>query len=75
MNGAVGAEVPADELAQALRVLDALQTSDAIVPALWTLEVANGLLTAERRGRLDAAAVDRVVRMILDLPIAFDPDV
>lgn len=31
----------------------------AIVPSLWVLEVANGLIQAERRGKLDLAEVER----------------
>src|SRR5260370_36874911 len=30
----------------------------ALVPSLWILEMANGLLMAERRGKLTAAEVD-----------------
>jgi len=35
--------------------------------------VSNGLLTAERRGRIDGAAALRFGRMLLALPIAVDP--
>jgi predicted nucleic acid-binding protein len=31
----------------------------AIVPSLWVLEIANGLVMAERRGKLDLAEVER----------------
>jgi predicted nucleic acid-binding protein len=31
----------------------------AIVPSLWVLEIANGLVQAERRGKLDLAEVER----------------
>jgi predicted nucleic acid-binding protein len=31
----------------------------AIVPSLWVLEIANGLVVAERRGKLDLAEVER----------------
>jgi predicted nucleic acid-binding protein len=31
----------------------------AIVPSLWVLEIANGLVQAERRGQLDLAEVER----------------
>jgi predicted nucleic acid-binding protein len=56
-----------------LAILDALAFSEAIVPSLWALEVGNGLLTAERRGRLNEAEVERAIRMLLALPIAMDP--
>ena len=54
-------------------VLDELRRRDAIVPEIWTLEVANGLLVAERRRRIDAAAAESFVHMLLALPIALDP--
>lgn len=38
----------------ALQVLDSLRTGEAIVPTLWMLEVSNGLLAVERRGRADS---------------------
>lgn len=58
---------------ESIRLLRALAASDAIVPQLWTLEVANGLVIAERRQRVDAAKADGFVRTLLALPIAVDP--
>ena len=57
----------------ASRVLDSLRESEAVVPGLWALEVANGLVTAERRGRIDASDSARFVDLVLSLPIAIDP--
>ena len=57
----------------ALQVLDALRTEEAVVPALWTLEVSNGLLAAERRGRIDSASVTQFTRLLLSLLLAVDP--
>ena len=54
-------------------VLDRLLSSEAVVPHHWTLETANGLLSAERRGRLSGEDVAHFSRMLLDLPIAVDP--
>lgn len=59
--------------AYAVRVLEALRSSEAVVASLWPLEVANGLLVAERRGRLDAAGAARFMELVLGLPIAMDP--
>jgi predicted nucleic acid-binding protein len=59
--------------AEDLRVLETLRSGEAIVPAVWGLEVVNALLVAERRGRLDAGAVERFVAMLLNLPLALDP--
>jgi predicted nucleic acid-binding protein len=36
----------------------------ALVPSLWALEMANGLLMAERRGKLTAAEVDQGLRQL-----------
>ncbi len=53
-------------------VLDRLETDAAIVPALWPLEMANGLTVAERRGRLSPAKLARAVELSLDLPVLVD---
>ncbi|MGD0248960.1 MAG: type II toxin-antitoxin system VapC family toxin [Candidatus Limnocylindrales bacterium] len=58
--------------------LDRLSAEEAIVPSIWPLEVANGLRTAERRGRLDLADLARVRELLISLPIqieAIDLDV
>ena len=57
----------------ALQVLDALRTEEAVVPTLWMLEVSNGLLVAERRGRTDSATVTKFTRLLLSLPLAVAP--
>ena len=63
-----------DESAEpALVVLDSLRQSEAVVAHHWTLEMANGLLSAERRGRIDGDGATRFSRLLLALPIAVDP--
>lgn len=57
----------------AVGVLEALRSSEAVAASVWPLEVANGLLVAERRGRLDAAAAAAFMELVLALPIALDP--
>jgi predicted nucleic acid-binding protein len=57
----------------ALRVLDELRASEAVAASLWPLEVTNGLLTAERRGRLGMADARRFLHLLLSLPIVVDP--
>jgi predicted nucleic acid-binding protein len=60
----------ADETSElADRVLDRLDRDDAIAPAIWPLEVANGLRTAERRGRLDLADMAQVRGLLAALPV------
>lgn len=55
--------------AYAHRVLRRLEDEPALVPAVWMLEVANGLLVAERRGRFTTADVAQVYGALADLPI------
>jgi predicted nucleic acid-binding protein len=57
----------------AMSVLDSLRHDEAVAPHHWTLEVANGLLSAERRGRIDGDGATRFTRLLLALPIAVDP--
>jgi predicted nucleic acid-binding protein len=56
-------------------VLDQLSGERAIVPGLWTLEVTNVLLAAERRGRLTEAQATRFVSVLSALPIDISPDI
>jgi predicted nucleic acid-binding protein len=59
--------------AYATRVLGHLRTVDAVVPTIWSLEVANALATGERRGRLTPSESARFSRLLLSLPIAMEP--
>jgi predicted nucleic acid-binding protein len=60
----------ADELSEdADVVLGRFEHEAAIAPAIWALEVANGLRTAERRGRLELADRARVRDLLLSLPV------
>jgi predicted nucleic acid-binding protein len=54
-------------------VLGTLRSGDAVAASHWGLEVANGLLVAERRGRISPEGARRAARLILALPIAVDP--
>jgi len=54
------------------RLLDSLQSGEALVPALWPLEISNVLLAAERRRRLTRAQAFRCVEMLRSLPIVVD---
>jgi predicted nucleic acid-binding protein len=53
-------------------VLDLLRDEEAAVPALWHLEVANVMLTAERRGRITEAQSARFLDLLVRLPIRVD---
>lgn len=54
-------------------VLESVVSGEAVVASLWTLEVANGLLAAERRGRIGAQEAVGVMSQLLALPIVIDP--
>jgi predicted nucleic acid-binding protein len=53
-------------------VLRSLQTQEAVVPALWYTEVANGVLVAERRGGVDPSKSASFLEKVNFLPIAED---
>lgn len=57
---------------RAERALDALTEGKALVPAIWSLEVANGLLVAERAGRTTLARSTRFLELLSSLPIETD---
>jgi predicted nucleic acid-binding protein len=56
-------------------VLEALAESEALVPPIWPLEVANVLLVGERKKRLVPAQSLRFVELLQSLPITLDADV
>lgn len=51
------------------QVLDRLDGDSAFVPAIWPLEIANGLRSAERRGRLQPADSAHFTELLRALPI------
>jgi predicted nucleic acid-binding protein len=56
----------------AVAVLRFLEIRTAIVPSVWPLEVANGLVIAERRGRLQPARTVELIAEIAKLGIEVD---
>lgn len=56
-------------------ILAALSRNEAVVPALWGLEVANVLLVAERKKRILPAQSRRFLELLHDLPISVDTQV
>lgn len=50
-------------------VLDSLERHEALVPAIWPLEVGNVVLAAERRKRLTESDSIRFLNLINELPI------
>jgi predicted nucleic acid-binding protein len=55
-------------------VLDSLASGEAVVPAIWPLEVGNVLLVAERKGRLSEASVVRLLALLNNLPITVEQE-
>jgi predicted nucleic acid-binding protein len=53
-------------------VLRAIQSRDALVPALWFPELANGVLAAERRGGVANSTSASFMGMVHALPIEQD---
>lgn len=53
-------------------VLGLLSSDTARVPPIWPLEVANALLVAERRERLEPADTARFLELLRTLPIVVD---
>jgi len=53
-------------------VLDALDSLEVLVPALWAMEVANTLLLAARKKRIDAKELEGRIRYFAELPIEVD---
>jgi predicted nucleic acid-binding protein len=60
-----------EQNAYAHRMFRRLDDDPAVVPGVWLLEVANGLLVAERRGRISRADVAEVRGVLEDLPITW----
>jgi hypothetical protein len=55
-------------------VLDEVIASDAVVPALWRIEVGNALQMAVRRNRLDRAFRNSTLSDLEGLPITVDSE-
>jgi predicted nucleic acid-binding protein len=53
-------------------LLDRVAETGAFAPSLWPLEALNGLLTAERRKRIDSRQRHRLTSMLRALPITLD---
>lgn len=55
-----------------LALLDRLTEAGAMAPQLWPIEAMNGLLTAERRGRITGLERQRLAGFLHALPISID---
>ena len=59
--------------AYAHTVLRILRTAEALVPSIWSLEVGNALLVAERRRRLKPGDAVRFLGLLEGLSVEVDP--
>ena len=57
-----------------MALLDRLIDEGAIAPQLWPIEALNGLLSAERRGRIDREVRRRLAGFLQALPIGIDDE-
>jgi predicted nucleic acid-binding protein len=55
-------------------LLEQVGQSGALAPMLWPLEALNGLLVAERRGRLDTARRHILAGFLAALPVKLDDE-
>ena len=63
---------PDEQNPYARDVLRVLREADMVVPSVWSLEIANALVVAERRKRLGAADIARFVTLLEGLAPAVD---
>ena len=56
-------------------VLQRLMRVPALAPGIWPLEVANGLRSAERRGRIDEQSIPAATQLLMALPIHVDESI
>jgi predicted nucleic acid-binding protein len=54
-------------------VLESLETSNAVVPSLWQLEVSNVLLMAQKRKRITDNGIFHFLSLLEELPIVIVP--
>lgn len=64
-----------DEQTEAIMaLLDQVAETGATAPQLWPIEAINGLLSAERRGRISATDRSRLIGFLQALPIIIDDE-
>ncbi len=72
---ALGFVLTDEQFPDALKALQATENGiPTFVPAHWSVEVANGLLMAERRKRVSQADVAEALSLLYGLPILIDEE-
>jgi len=69
---AVSWAFPDEEWGSSMKLLDKLETEFAYVPSLWSLEVGNAVLMAERKKRITYADVREFFSILQNLNIKVD---
>jgi predicted nucleic acid-binding protein len=64
----------AEHTAALVALLRRVDEGGVVAPLLWPIEAANGLLVAERRGRVTAERRGVLIGFLTALPIALDPE-
>ena len=57
-----------------LELLDRVAETGATAPQLWPIEALNGLLTAERRGRITSGVRQQLGGFLRELPVTIDDE-
>ncbi len=63
-----------EQTPEIMSLLDRLTETGAMAPQLWPLEALNGLLTAQRRGRIDVELRQLLAGFLQELPIRIDDE-
>jgi predicted nucleic acid-binding protein len=71
---ALAAVLPEPNSSDAQTILKRVIDDGAVVPTLWSLEVGNTLLVAERRGSIAVGDHKALLRRLAALPIVADPE-
>jgi len=65
--------LPGEAADESASQLEQIKDGGAVAPALWQLEVADMLLTALRRKRIDASEFVRILEAVDSLPVILQP--
>lgn len=71
---ALAAALPDEQNSKALLLLERAADEQAAAPAIWPLEVANGLLQAQRRGRISDEFRRQRLADLSRLPVVIDDE-
>lgn len=71
---ALAATLPDERSVRSASLLDRAAIEGVIAPVVWPLEVANGLLQAQRRGRITEEFRVKRLRDFARLPVLIDPE-